>query len=310
MSTDRGRVDEAAAGERLDRWLAAHSQASSRRKAQQAITSGKVRVDGEVAWEPGLALHPGQEVVVAWSQPGTSRAHAKGRSRMTRAGVEVLHLDEQVVVVNKPAGLLTDTATRAQRRERDSLRKQLSARLQQPVWPAHRIDRDTTGIVAFARSEALADALRAQWAKRTPDRVYVAVLEGQLDNDSGTWADWMAWDPAARLQKPARQGDAHAVLAQAHYRVLARPKRATVVEVRLVSGRRNQIRVHAMLRGHPLVGERQYRRGPPPKGLGARRQLLHAWQLAFEHPLTAERLTIRCDPPGDLRGWWSPDTGA
>jgi 23S rRNA pseudouridine1911/1915/1917 synthase len=295
-------VTEAESGERLDRWLVSRGVASSRNKAARAVSSGKVTVDDAVVTEPGHRLQAGASVQVDWARPGTARGHQRQQRRMERAGVELLLVDDHLAVANKPAGLLTDTATRAQRRSRDSLRKQVAARLGGPVWPAHRIDRDTTGVVAFARSEALAERLRAQWHARTPERVYLAVLEGVVQGEGGTWSDWMAWDAERRLQCPSTEGAPHAVLAQAHWSVQRRHPDATVVQVRLVSGRRNQIRVHAMLRGHPLVGETQYRRRPS-KGPSARRQLLHAVHLGFVHPVTGEPVRIDCPVPRDMARW-------
>lgn len=303
MSTDRRTVPPTAAGQRLDRFVVDAGLASSRGKATRAITSGKLTLDDAVVTAPGHLLQGGERLAIDWARPGTAAPHARQRQALERAGVEILYVDEHIVVANKPSGLLTDTATRKQQRERDSLRKQVARRLGGPVWPAHRIDRDTTGVVAFARTEALAESLRGQWHARTPERVYLAVLEGELRGEGGRWADWMAWDAKARVQEPSREGAPHAVLAEADWKVLGHHRGATTVEIRLVSGRRNQIRVHAMLRGHPLIGETQYRRRPAPSGPAPRRQLLHALQLGFVHPVTGVAARYHAPVPADLRAW-------
>ncbi len=295
---EQGTVPTHEGGIRLDLWLVAHTSISSRSKARKAIASGKVAVgdDRMGTADSGRLLAAGDKVELDWGRSG----NANGAVRLARAGVQLLYVDEAIAVANKPAGLLTDTATYKQLRERDSLRKQLRSHLGSQVWPAHRIDRDTTGVVVFARSKELFESMREQWYARTPERVYVAVLEGRVKEDEGRWADWMAWDAKAKLQKPSKEGQPHAVLAEADWRVLSRGKQVTAVEVRLVSGRRNQIRVHAMLRDHPLVGEVQYRRGRP-RFKGASRQALHALRLGFVHPITEEPVSFEAPLPADLQ---------
>ncbi|MEZ4318785.1 MAG: RluA family pseudouridine synthase [Myxococcota bacterium] len=302
MASERGTVAPGDAGTRLDTWLATHTSVGSRGRAKKALASGKVRVDDRPVGteQAGIALEAGAIVEIQWARPGTAAAPTAARQRLTRAGVRLLFVDDAMVVADKPAGLLTDTATRAQQRNRECLRAQLRTELGFPVWPVHRIDRDTTGVVAFARSESLYEALRAQWAAQTPERTYLAVVEGLVEGEAGRWADWMAWDARKHVQRASREGAPHAVLAQADWRVLGRGRHLTALEVRLVTGRRNQIRVHAMLRGHPLVGEVQYR-DAPAKRARLPRQALHARRLALDHPVTGERLSFEAPVPDDLR---------
>ncbi|MFT4622687.1 MAG: 23S rRNA pseudouridine1911/1915/1917 synthase [Myxococcota bacterium] len=301
MNTERGTVADADAGTRLDAWLALNTTASSRGRASKALASGKVSVDGVPmdGGDGGRVLAAGSVVQLVWGQPGTGRSHAGAKGRMVRSGVELLHADDTILVANKPAGLLTDTATRAQQRTRNSLRKQLRERYRAQVWPVHRIDRDTTGVVAFARSEAIRDELREQWHARTPERAYLLIVERRVEGDSGRWADWMAWDAKSRIQRACRPNAEHAVLAEADWSVVKRGKLTTALEVRLVSGRRNQIRLQAMLRGHCLIGEQQYNEGASGRP-AASRQLLHAHRLTFDHPLTGVRMRFEAPLPADM----------
>jgi len=133
--------------------------------------------------------------------------------------------------------------------------------------------------------------------------VYLAIVEGVPEPREGTWEDWMAWDARKRVQRLAAEGDEGAVLAQAHYRVTAElPKGRAALEVRLVSGRRNQIRLHAMLRGYPLVGERLYvPEGLPRRSHDIARHALHAHRLAFDHPNSGQRITVESPIPVDLQ---------
>ncbi len=295
------RVGADAAGARLDKYLAAQPGVGSRSRARQAIDSGKVSVDGLTigSADAGRALSEGEIVEVAWDRPGTNARRTKGRSGLDVAGVSVLYEDAWMVVVDKPAGLLTDAATRQQHRDRDTLRKRVRTYAGAQVFPVHRIDRDTTGVVAFARDERSRDTLRAQWHARTPERVYLAVAEGQVSGEGGRWADWMAWDPRGRIQRSCRIGDESGVLAEAEWRVVERlGRRATLLEVRLVTGRRNQIRLHAQLAGHPLVGDRQY--GARDASIRYDGQALHARRLSVDHPRDGRRLTFEAPVPPAL----------
>lgn len=295
------RVPPELGGARLDRVLASWSSIGSREKARQALKSGKVSVDGRDAGpdDAGATVPEGAEVVVDWTRAGTSRRATAGKEALVRADVRVLHHDADLVVVDKPSGLLTDAADRDQARFRDTLAKRVRALVDGTAWPVHRIDRDTTGVVAFARTEAAHEHLKAQWASQSPERVYVAIAEGVFPADEGEFADWMVWDAAQKIQRRSRPGATDAVLARAFYRVIERLPRATALEVRLVTGRRNQIRLHAALAGHPLIGDGLYRHGIPPL-LRFPRQALHAARLGLVHPTSGRPLTFESPLPSDL----------
>lgn len=301
MADEKRTVDAAHAGWRLDRLVAGLESVASRRRASEAISTGKVLVDGEVSTDGARLVREGARLELRWNQPGTAMHKVAGREALERAGVRVLHLDEHIVVVDKPAGLLSDAATEAQRREEDTLKKRVRGWLGE-VHVVHRIDRDTTGIVLLARTTAAAAHLDAQFASRRPERVYLTVVTGRMSGDKGHFADWMTWDRATRIQRSCRPGTPDAVLAEADWTVLERfGPYATLLEVRLRTGRRNQIRLHCQLAGHPLVGERLYsddrgaRRGPR---LG--RQALHAHRLGIVHPGTGKNIAFESPLPEDL----------
>lgn len=289
---------------RLDKWLAARPSVGSRQKARDVLERGKVSVDGSVVGpaDAGRVLGVGTRVSIAWNRPGTGEKKVAGRVAMERAGVMVRHQDDAVVVVDKPPGLLTDAADADQAKHRDTLRKRLKAYLQAvDVWPVHRIDRDTSGLVAFARTEAAREHLAAQWHARTPLREYRLVVEGRFPRAEGRFSDWMAWDGRQRLQRPCGPDDEGAWLAEATFRVEERfGDRATLLQVRLVSGRRNQIRLHCQLAGHALVGEPLYRRREAT--IPFPRQALHAARLGFVHPTTGAPLELTSPLPPDLEG--------
>ena len=293
------------AGLRLDRVVAALPGVGSRRRAREAVVSGKVDVDGVTAGveDAGRALPAGARVTLAWDRPGTSNALARAREGL--GGLAILHEDRSLLAVDKPAGLLTEAASRRQSQERDTLVKRLRAYLRvqgDRLHVVHRIDRDTSGVVLVARTEAAALRLGAEFRTHRPERVYLAVVHGVLDPPEGDWADWMAWDPGRLLQVPSAPGRRGAVLAEASYRtVRAFGGRASEVEVRLHTGRRNQIRLHLEIRGHPLLGEMLYLPdGWEDPGLYAPRQALHARRLAVRHPDDGRITAFEAPVPPDM----------
>jgi 23S rRNA pseudouridine1911/1915/1917 synthase len=292
-------------GTRLDKVLAGLASVGSREKARQVLRSGKVSVDGVPvgADDGGRGLPAGAVVEIAWNRPGTGAKRVAAREGLERANVVLLHEDAAIVVADKPAGLLTDAADVDQARHEDTLRKRVRAWLGgRPVWPAHRIDRDTTGVVVLAKTPEARDALKAQWITRSPERVYTAIVEGRFRPDGrgeGRFSDWMAWDAAERIQRACAPDAPGAWLAEATWRVVERfGDRATGLEVRLVTGRRNQIRLHAMLAGHPLVGESLYRKREPTVVFP--RQALHAAALGFVHPTDGVPVRYEAPLPADL----------
>ncbi|MEW6755619.1 MAG: RluA family pseudouridine synthase, partial [Candidatus Latescibacterota bacterium] len=253
----------------------------------------------------GDRLRAGQRVGLWMDRPG-SAAPADRRVADLRRLLAVVHEDEALVVVDKPAGLLVEPRPGRAGEEvtvldmvRDHVRHDTPAR----AYVVHRIDRNTSGLVLFARTLAARDALKEQFEAHTPQRVYQAVLLGTPEPASGVWHDRLSWDSRALRQHRAHGRQAGGKDARARYRVLEQFAAAALVEVSLVTGRRNQIRVQAGLRGYPLLGEHQYRlEGPAePAGLPTiGRQALHACRLGFTHPATGRKVTFRAPLPGDL----------
>lgn len=305
--SDSFTVPDDIANQRLDRVLVHIPSVGSRSRARKAIETGKVSMDGEpVAPEAGPNPVPAGAVLsVNWNQPGTSWNRARANKELTEAGLVVLYQDRHVVAIDKPPGLLTDTATRQQARERDSVRKRLHAWLTAQGDAAnivHRIDRDTSGVVLLARNDDAADSLRSQFRERRPERVYRALVWGAPEE--GEWVDWMAWDRRHRQQMPTEEGQEGASRGVCHARIVHRFGRlASEIEVALESGRRNQIRLQAKLRGSPLLGEVQYRREDwaPPVNIAVPRQCLHASRLTVRHPDTHKPLTVEAPEPTDYQ---------
>jgi 23S rRNA pseudouridine1911/1915/1917 synthase len=300
-------VNAGEAGLRLDQWLVRHGGAPSRAKAAAWLERGKVFVNGREVTVADAAgrVSEGDRIGIWVDRPGSAKATDRAVVD-ARAHLNVLYEDSAIVVLDKPPGLIveplpddeTGEATMLDLLE-DRYRHQSRAR----VYVVHRIDRDTSGLVLFARTPAARDDLKAQFEERTPERVYQAVLIGVLDSDTATWTDLLAWDKVALRQRRAHATDAGAKEAIARVRVTERFTDAMLVEVSLVTGKRNQIRVQAGIRGVPLLGERQYRFDAPPEPEGLprlNRQALHAARLGFVHPQTGRRVTFESPLPDDF----------
>ena len=295
-----------AAGLRLDLWLARHGGAGSRSRAAAWLERGKVFVDGDAAGpdDASRRLAPGARVGVWMDRPG-SATPADRAAREARHLLQIVAEDPSFIVVDKPAGILVEPLPGRGGGEvtlLDLLAHHVRHAPRAAFHVVHRIDRDTSGLVLFARTEDARDALKDQFERRTPLRIYLAVLEGAPAPAHGRWEDQLAWDASKLRQRKAHATDARGKEAVADVEVVERFAGATLVKVSLVTGKRNQIRVQAGLRGHPLLGERQYRFGAPPSQVLPRfgRQALHAWRLGFRHPVTGRPVTFTAEPPEDF----------
>ena len=297
-------VEATAAGVRLDKFLATDERLGTRGRVAAALGRGKVFVNGNEAGraDAGSLLRGGDVVRLWMDRPGSS----KPRPRPTDAGdVAILYEDDLLLVVNKPAGLLSvplerksDAASAYERIE-----THLRPRGKRRPLVVHRIDRDTSGLVMFAKTAHAQEQLKGQFRRREPERVYWAVVYGHPRPAEGTWRDHLVWDVKTLIQKRTRQDDPHGKEAISHYRVLEALPGASLVEVRLETGKRNQIRLQARLRGHTLVGERRYVYGPDAlRSIAFPRQALHAYRLSLRHPADGRLLSFEAPLPADLTG--------
>ena len=183
----------------------------------------------------------------------------------------------------------------------DRLERYLRPKHRRP-FVVHRIDRDTSGLVMFAKDPRTQEALKQQFMRHDPERVYLAVVYGHPHPKTGTWRDHLVWDRKALIQKRTHTRDPQGAEAVSHYRVVEEFQDTALIEVRLETGKRNQIRIQARLRGHTLVGERRYVYGPETlRPVDFPRQALHAYSLAFRHPADDRELRFEAPVPGDLR---------
>jgi 23S rRNA pseudouridine1911/1915/1917 synthase len=303
MTTREWQVGAAEGGVRLDKFLAAPERMGSRAEATSVIERGKVFVnDREVALsDAATPVVEGDRVRVWLDRPGS----AKARPRPTRVGrLEILFEDDALVVVNKPPGLLSVPLERKSAAESvySLIEDHFRPRGKRRPFVVHRIDRDTSGLVLFAKDARAQAQLKEQFKKREPERVYWAVVYGRPAPPQGTWRDHLVWDEKALIQKETHPWDPRAHEAVSDYRTLETFANAALVEVRLQTGRRNQIRLQARLRGHTLIGERRYVYGPDTmRTIQFERQALHAYRLAFRHPADGQPLVFEAPIPADFQ---------
>ena len=304
MAANEWTVEPGDAGTRLDKFLAAADRLGSRAKAFAALERGKVFLNGVEAGAADAArrVEPGDAVRLWIDRPGSATGRRPAAQPVGE--LEILYEDETLLVVNKPAGLLTVPL------ERKGAAPSVQSQIEMYLRPfgkrrplvVHRIDQDTSGLVVFAKDGDAQSRLKAQFKRREPERIYLAVVYGHPTPREGQWRDHLVWDDKALIQKETHPRDPRAQEAISDYRVRERYRDTSLVEVRLQSGRRNQIRIQARLRGHTLVGEKRYTFGPDTiRPIQFERHALHAWRLAFDHPGDGRRLEFEAPPPADFQ---------
>jgi RluA family pseudouridine synthase len=233
-------------------------------------------------------------------RPGSSKAR---RPYAQIGDLDIMFEDDALLVVNKPAGLLTVPLER--KSDAPSVYEQIEDHFRphgkRRPFVVHRIDQDTSGLVVFAKDARAQSRIKAQFKRREPTRIYLAVVYGHPAPAEGRWRDYLVWDEKALIQKETHPRDPRAQEAISDYRVLETLRETSLVEVRLLTGRRNQIRIQARLRGHTLVGERRYTFGPDAlRTIQFERHALHAYRLAFDHPGDGRPLEFEARPPADF----------
>jgi len=267
---------------------------ASRTAARGWLAAGRVRVDGVVVRRGDAEIPDGARVTLGAPAPHFPSA------------LRLVHEDDDLIVVDKPAGLLTIGTERE--RERTAYRllfdyvypthrrlasPSAAARTAPRLFIVHRLDRETSGLLVFAKFPAVKRALQAQFAARAVERGYVAVVEGRVRDDAGTLRDRIVEDPTTLRVRTGRGGRE----AITDYRVRERRARSTVLELRLRTGRRGQIRAQLAALGHPIVGDRAFGATTDP----VRRVCLHASLLAFTDARSRPQRFSSPPPPAFAR---------
>jgi 23S rRNA pseudouridine1911/1915/1917 synthase len=260
----------------------------SRKEAKQLLRRGAVSVRQRQNVRHDTKLEPGDLVSI-------SIAKRPPDAEVALRGLRIVHLDEAVIVVDKPAGLLSmGSAREKERTAHRILNDYLKAETKSPSQQAfivHRLDRETSGLMLFARSERIQAALQQNWKSVT--KKYRAMVEGTPASPAGTLRDRLLEDKSLRVRRVETGGE----LAITHYRVLGERGKRSILELQLETGRKNQIRVQLAALGHPIVGDRKYGTSTGP----ARRLLLHSCELSFPHPVSGAPMKFQSAPPAPMR---------
>lgn len=255
---------------------------SSKTTLRQLLQTARVRVNGQIEKNARREVDAGELIEVG----------QKSIEPALPSGLAILHEDDDVLVVLKAHGLLTV----ATERERETtaqayLNAYLKEKGQERVHVVHRLDRETSGVLLFAKNFPAREKLKEKFAAHDIDRVYVAVVEGALDPPSGTFRSNLLERKDLRMESVEFHPDAK--LAVTHYRTIESNGRYSLLEIRLETGRKNQIRTHLAEAGHPVAGDRLYGSTINPLG----RLGLHAKLLGFDHPATGKHMVFTAPVP-------------
>lgn len=290
-------ADSPHAGQRIDH-LVQELCGLTRSQIVGLFDHGCVRLNDAHCPEPGQRLAAGDRVELRYDP--NQRYHPKPKPKK-KLGFELVYEDQHLIVVGKPPELLTVPTTR---RERNTLLARVESYVKhvgkaRGAFTVHRLDRGVSGLLVFGKSQDVMRQLKDQFELNKPEREYVAIVAGQMEQPKGTFESLLATDKD--LNRFSTLDEKIGQRAVTHYRVVAQLNGATLVQVRLETGRRNQIRVQFADAGHPVLGDSRYK---PELAAHPRwpheRLALHARLLGFEHPVTGVPLRFELPLPPEL----------
>lgn len=256
-----------------------------RNALKSALARGQVSVNGAATTRHDHPLAAGDRVAIAWGKVAPAPE---------LIGLRIVHEDDAIIVVNKDAGLLSIAGGGEKEL---TAHRQLSQHVkaadpQARIFIVHRLDRDTSGLMVFAKSEKTKLALQQSWADSVVERTYYALVEGKLKQPEDTIVTWLKESKTLKMfSSPYDNGGKKAIT---RYKTLHAARACSLLELQLETGRKNQIRAHMEHIGHPVVGDKKYGARTNPLG----RLGLHAAVLAFVHPASGETLRFATDIPG------------
>lgn len=262
----------------------------SRNSVKSILTRGQVSVEGEETTKHNHPLKPGTKVSIL------SNKEAKKQSALV--GMTILHEDRDIIVINKDAGLLSiaaddPTDLTAYSQLSDYVKKENP---ENKIFVVHRLDRDTSGVMLYARTEEIKEKLQSDWKNTVKERIYTALAEGAVEEEQFEYASWLTESKGIKMySNPENNGGKHAVT---HFRKVLGNENYSLLEVELETGRKHQIRVHLKELGHPIAGDKLYDAETNPiKRLG-----LHATTLVLIHPGTNKLVRYTAEvPPSFLK---------
>lgn len=270
-------------------FLAAKMPDASRTKLKSLLSKRVVLVDNTITTQFNFLLKPGMKVQISKD---------KGKKEFHHRLMKIVYEDKYIIVIEKMQGLLSVNTDRQKERTASTI---LSEYVQRScrgnrIFIVHRLDRDTSGLMMFAKDERTQRTLRDNWQDIVTDRRYVAVVEGEMEKDYGTVISWLTDRTLYVSSSPVDDGGAKSIT---HYKTIKRANGLSLLELDLETGRKNQIRVHMQDLGHPIVGDGRYGGENTPNPIG--RLALHAFKLCFHHPVSGELMEFETPYPGEFK---------
>ena len=260
----------------------------SRNKIKATLQGRGIKVNGKTVSQFDFQLQPGMKVAVS----KTKRNQSAFKSRY----VKIVYEDRWLIVIEKAEGILSMAGGHSSLNVKSVLDDYFhKSRQKCRAHVVHRLDRDTSGLMVYAKDMDTEQVLEKNWHDIVYDRRYVAVCSGEIVEDEGTVANWLKDNKAyVTYSSPVDNGGKYAVT---HWHVLDRTTEHSLVEFKLETGRKNQIRVHSADMGHPVCGDPKYGNGDDP----LHRLCLHAWLLCFTHPVTGQPMEFETPVPVAFR---------
>lgn len=264
----------------------------SRNELKSLLEHRQILVDQEVITQFNHPLELGQQVVVNWSKVLVEKQPQ---------GLKIVFEDPYIIIIEKQAGLLSiATATEREQTAYSILSEHVKNRdPKNKIFVLHRLDRETSGVMMFAKSEKIQKSLQNAWKEAVLERTYVVVVEGPVTKEQGTITSWLTESKTFMMYSSRTPNDGQKAVT--HYKVLKKNKHYSLLEVKLETGRKNQIRVHMKDIGHSVIGDKKYGATKHPLA----RLGLHARVLAFRHPVTGEEVRYETDIPKEFLNLFS-----
>ncbi len=260
----------------------------SRNKLKSILSGGGVLVGDTITTQYNFLLKPGMKVQVSKEKKSHEFRHPM---------LKLVYEDAYIIVVEKKEGLLSVSTERQKERTAQHILSDYVKRTHRNnrIFVVHRLDRETSGLMMYAKDELTQRTLRDNWHDIVTDRRYVSIVEGEMDRDHGTMESWLTDRTLYVSSSPVDDGVGK--YSVTHYKTIKRANGYSMMELNLETGRKNQIRVHMSELGHPVVGDERYGSTTDPLG----RLALHAFKLCFYHPVTGQPMEFETPYPSNFR---------
>ena len=265
----------------------------SRNVLKAVLRDGQVTINGRSVRQFDHPLRPGQEVEVSWQ---------KKSGAQQPLGLTLVYEDEDLIVIDKPSGLLTIATDKEKRKTAYAFLSSYVKRdnPENKIFIIHRLDRETSGLLMFAKNETIKKKIQEDWTGTIDQRTYVGVVEGEVQQEEGTIVSWLQESKAFIVY--SSQNSQHGQKSITHYKKLQANKNFSLLQINLETGRKHQIRVHMQDINHPIIGDNKYGSSQSP----LRRMGLHAQVLAFTHPKTGKMCRFETEIPKKFLQLFTP----